>query len=161
MGVICNGSNDSASGSAASGYGVFISSPTQRPVSIRPFVPSDFGYSFWSLWYSSNSRGGYGMVVYDGAGNIVPGTLQQPEIWDRTAMNDDYTHIDGSDYLQGHLTNGEVAFTMNPGETYQVWVWVWGHGDCSGIVFSDIFGNDYGSYCDFSLTATMPFIVIL
>jgi hypothetical protein len=161
MGTICFGSNNSANGFAASGYGIFINSPVQRPVSIRPYVPCDFGYSFWSSFYSSNSRGGYGVVIYDDANNIVPSTNQQPEIWDRTAMNDDRTHIDGSDYLQNHLANGEIAFTMNAGETYQLWVWVWGHGDCSGIVFTDIFGHEYGSYCDFQSTASMPFIVVL
>ena len=164
MNVTCPGGgwfNGSNTGYGAAGFGVFISSPADRPVSLRPFVPCYYEYSFWSNLFSGNTRGGYGMELVDGHGDIVAGTYLEPEVWDRTAMNDPWTRISGSDHLQHHLPNGEILFTMKAGETYELWIWIWAHGDQSNIVFTDIFGNDYGSFAEFQFTANFPVVTVL
>lgn len=158
--VYCRSRNDAASGDGWAGYVVSLTSPTTRAVSIRPYLPCEVSYDFWSHWLNATSRGGFGVQVTDTTGASVFGPIY-PEVWNHTALNDDDTHFSQTDYLQAHLPNGEIAFTMEANETHHLWLTIWAHGDSSGLVFTDLLGNDYGSRCSFEFTMSLPFIVIL
>ncbi len=159
MAVSCLGSNDSASGFGAAGFSLFLSSPVARTVRIQPFMQCDFSYDFYSYLYNTNTRGGFGYVVYEGGTQVVPS--QSPEMWDRTGQGDPWTHIDGSARITSYMPNGEgVPLIMVPGETYQVWVWLWGHADQSGEVLGT-FGDPVGSFCKFQMSSTLAFISVV
>ena len=87
MAIYCEGSNkgNSSSGFGAGGFGVLLSSPITRQVSIEPYMPCEFEYQDWSNLYSANTRGGFGVGVYDGNLNTVPGTEYLTlEVWNQT-----------------------------------------------------------------------------
>lgn len=121
-------------------------------------MPCDYNHKEWSYTFSANSRGGFGVRVYDGSANVVPNTDLRPVLWDQTtngAQEPPRTYGEG--YIQFFLNNEEIAFTMNAGETYLMWLWIWGHADQSGEVLGT-FGDPLGSFTDFGLSATLPWI---
>jgi hypothetical protein len=159
--ILCLGSNDAVTGFAWAGFAVYLSSPVNRAVSIRPFMRGDYTHSGRSYLFNANTRGGFGTLVYDGNAGIVPGTDLKPVIWDQTTSGaQDVVGVTGEVYIQQSLTNGEISFTMNAGENYQLWLYTWGHGDQSGEELGT-FGDPWGSWVSFELDAVLPLIVVL
>ena len=146
-------------GVASSGLGFFINAPNTRFVSIRPGMYYDYEWSDNSNWFvSATTLGGLGVFVFR-SGSGSPFIDWRWTLWDHTAYRSDGADAQ-SGYLTNYLPNGQVGFMMEAGITYLIWCWIWGYSDYSGIIWSDIFGNDYGSVSDFRMAAHMNFVVI-
>jgi len=150
---------DGGSGTASAGVGVFISSPVDTPVSVRPFMPYDYNWDDDSVaGFTAHTSGGVGAMVYE-AGAPTPFIDIRPQLWDDgTSWSHDGDAQSG--FLADHLQNNELAFSMVAGQAYLVWFWIWGHADCSGDVFNPIFGSPWGSVSAFRMTANLDFMVV-
>lgn len=156
-----NGSivGNGGSGDGSAGMGVFLSSPIETPVSIRPFVPYDYHWDNDS-WggFTSQTSGGIGLYVFQ-EGNPYPVKDLHLQLWsDLQSWGHNGDSQNG--YLQNLLENYEIAFTMSAGSTYNLGVYIWGHADCSGEVADLWFLGTIGSVSAFHINANLDFLVI-
>lgn len=110
-------------GDGTAAIGVFFSSPVRSLVRVAPFAPLAYDWSVIAYDVPVVTRGSVGIVVYIN-GNPRPAFDYRANLWD-TYLNFPPLSRDGA---SGSSTVGEalsrhVLITVEPGNTYLLWIW--------------------------------------
>ncbi len=119
-------------GFSADGISIMLSSPTALLASVTPQGTYDFSWASFENVPDLRSRGGLGVLVYRNGGPD-PLVVRQAVLWTLNGVSQ-FTSNRGSGQFAdavaamtgfGPVRLAPVVFNMNPGDTYEVWMWCW------------------------------------
>jgi hypothetical protein len=119
-------------GFSADGVSIMLSSPSLVLASVTPMGTYDFSWTSFDNYPNLRSRGGLGILVY-GNGDPNPLVVRQAVLWTLSGVSQ-FSGNKGSGQFAdavavmtdfGPIPLAPVLFNMNPGATYEVWMWCW------------------------------------
>jgi hypothetical protein len=116
----------------ASGVGIYLESDTAVLASVNPAGTYSCNYGSFGNYPGVRSRGGLGMLVYEGDAT-TPSHVHQSTLWTKSGAYKGEVFERSGAIAQapqasaqfGPMTLGPLLFNMQPGVQYQVWVWAW------------------------------------
>jgi hypothetical protein len=119
-------------GFSASGASVVLSSPTEVLASVTPEGTFDFAWVSFDNYPSLLSRGGLGILVYEG-GNPTPLLVRQAVLWSLSGVSQFSSDKGSGQYADavaamtsfGPVRLAPALINMRPGVSYEVWMWCW------------------------------------
>lgn len=116
-------------GFSAAGVGVFLSVTKRSLVRFRPIAPYNYDWGNIAFRGPASSKGGVGVLGYVST-NSQPFLDRRGSLWADAQIPPNSGNGSGSGQLADRLW-GDVLITMDPGNTYLLWTWVWGMGRMS------------------------------
>ena len=119
-------------GFSAYGVSIMLSSPTPVLVSVIPQGTYNFSWGSFENLPDLRSRGGLGILVYRN-GNPDPLVSRQAVLWTVSGVSQFTGNTGSGQYADavavmtdfGPIRLAPVLFDMNPGDTFEVWMWCW------------------------------------
>ena len=119
-------------GFSASGTSIVLSSPNPVLASVTPQGNFDFAWVSFDNYPSVSSRGGLGILVY-AAGNPNPLLVRQAVLWSVSGVSQFSSNSGSGQYADavavmtdfGPIRLAPALFNMDPGVSYEVWMWCW------------------------------------
>jgi hypothetical protein len=136
-----------------------LTSPTELLVSATPVGTYDFSYAAFATYPSLVSQGGLGILVYTNGQKVFTAS-NIATLWSFSGINQ-FTGFSGSgNYSDAVVSAGSptsfrqnlapVAFMVNPGVTYELWMWCW--VACANMPSGTAFLSD--------IRCTMPLVIL-
>jgi len=122
----------SEDGFSASGASIVLSSPNPVLASVTPQGTFDFAWVSFDNYPSLLSRGGLGILVY-ASGNPNPLVVRQAVLWTVSGVSQFAGNSGSGQYADavaamtdfGPIRLAPALINMNPGVSYEVWMWCW------------------------------------
>jgi hypothetical protein len=140
-------------GYSAAAVGVVLSSPVRAAVRFSPIVPFSYYWMNWPFSGPASSQGGVGVLAYANKDT-------QPFIDKRAVLWHDWRDYpmpiardDGGDFFATTPPLGDILLQVEPGNTYQMWMWCWGMGH-------SVSDADRASTTLSEIRCRMPFVVV-
>ena len=138
------------SGATGAAVGVILSSPVRSLVRVAPFAPYTYQWSGFDKTTPAGSSGSAGIVVYINE-DSKPAYDHRTELWNVHFDFPGFRDRGSNSSTIGRDLSRDVLISMEPGSSYQVWVW------CSIVAHIPA---DFLGYVAGQIECDVPFFVI-